>query len=123
MSTESPFDREPTQLYVTGKLKELRERLRDKSRQPSKLGRLYLRQDGRCCYCKKRMWLEDWKEGEDWLFLATKEHVMPRALGGGNNNGNIWAACRQCNKDKSNMSPADWFKKLRAMEMASCEGD
>jgi len=56
-----------------------------------------LRRDGhRCRYCGA--------SADDGAVL-TVDHVMPQALGGGDEPGNLVAACRDCNSGKSSSNP------------------
>ncbi|AXH46940.1 HNH endonuclease [Mycobacterium phage Aminay] len=38
----------------------------------------------------------------------TIDHIVPLALGGEDTLDNLAAACRKCNRDKSDTPPADW---------------
>lgn len=66
----------------------------------------YVKQQGRCCYCNARMWLEDptrFAVGAkislraSRLFLCTAEHLVPKCEGGPDSASNIAAACLFCN--------------------------
>jgi 5-methylcytosine-specific restriction endonuclease McrA len=40
---------------------------------------------------------------------TTVDHWTPRCLGGGNNKANLRAACQECNADKRDMTPDEWW--------------
>jgi HNH endonuclease len=48
---------------------------------------------GRCCYCQT-------SEANSGLAM-THDHILPRALGGGNSFENVCLACHRCNECKS----------------------
>jgi len=56
----------------------------------------FLRQDGRCYYCERRMWLGD-KHRAARQLQCTAEHLIARQDGGRDSADNIAAACRFCN--------------------------
>lgn len=71
--------------------------------------RAFSRQDGRCCYCHKSMWLSDPIQfaaqqnltlKQALRFQCTAEHLTARKDGGGNDASNIAAACRFCNRHR-----------------------
>ena len=64
------------------------------------------KQDGRCTYCAEPM----------RAALATADHVMPKSRGGATVRENIKAACEACNVAKSNMSAAQFLKKIKHPE-------
>jgi predicted restriction endonuclease len=57
-------------------------------------------QNHRCCYCGCGMTLED----DMSPTMATREHVIPRALGGPTEWWNLVAACNECNTLRGHMS-------------------
>lgn len=59
--------------------------------------RLCERQNWRCCYCGIRMQLEVHFQRDS----ATLEHVVPRSLGGPDDEGNIVMACYPCNHERA----------------------
>lgn len=60
-----------------------------------------LKRDGRCCHwCGDRMAWPDFKEGESGADVMTIEHIMPKALGGGNRLENLALACFACNTER-----------------------
>ena len=59
--------------------------------------RLVARQQGRCHYCDTQMTMRDFHDEPVRATDATIEHLVPRALGGGNAPHNLVAACSRCN--------------------------
>lgn len=66
----------------------------------------YSRQEGRCFYCKSKMWsahsevfasLHNLTRNQARLFQCTAEHVVARQDGGNHSQSNIVAVCRFCN--------------------------
>ena len=66
----------------------------------------FLRQDGRCYYCDRRMWLPEPGQSQKNLksgkgackhFQCTAEHLVARQDGGSDSADNIVAACYFCN--------------------------
>lgn len=55
---------------------------------------IYKQLNGRCAYCGKGMTLKD----------ATRDHVVPKSKGGGNNVKNLLPTCKKCNQMKGDMS-------------------
>ena len=67
----------------------------------------FLRQEGRCIYCRVLMWWDDIKSftARHGMSLraarplqCTAEHLVPKCDGGGDDATNIVAACRRCNQ-------------------------
>lgn len=58
--------------------------------------------DGKFCHwCGCRL-LKDWPSRlSNHPRSITKEHIIPRALGGSNDQRNLTAACRQCNHTRA----------------------
>ena len=65
-----------------------------KRKHPS-LRQLYAMYDGTCQYCLKPVKYSN----------ATREHVIPKAIGGTNDDFNIVLACRKCNSTKADIYP------------------
>ncbi|MCW2974560.1 MAG: hypothetical protein JWN72_2833 [Thermoleophilia bacterium] len=59
--------------------------------------RLVARQGGRCHYCDAPMTMRSRFDSPVQATDATIEHLVPRALGGGNTPQNLVAACSRCN--------------------------
>jgi 5-methylcytosine-specific restriction endonuclease McrA len=59
--------------------------------------RLFARQGGRCHYCDEQMTMRNYHDLGVRPTDATIEHLVPRALGGGNALPNLVAACSRCN--------------------------
>lgn len=59
--------------------------------------RLFARQGGHCHYCREQMTMRDHHDAPVRSTDATIEHLVPRALGGGNTPQNLVAACSRCN--------------------------
>lgn len=66
-----------------------------------KRDQLYRRQNGLCCYCRKRVTKSK----------ATIEHVVPRCAGGSNRMENLAMACHKCNHKKSKVDQN--YKRIR----------
>lgn len=49
-----------------------------------------------CCYCGRE--------------ANTLDHLVPKALGGGNNRGNLAACCTRCNLSKGSKSLEGWYR-------------
>lgn len=74
------------------------------------LRRIYDAQRGICAYCKRPMLDPRWHLQrtpiqDDW---PTRDHFIPIADGGTDNDDNIVIACYQCNNAKGN-TPAEEF--------------
>lgn len=54
---------------------------------------------GQCAYCRRPVPPD----------LLTVDHILPVALGGTRHRSNLAAACEECNADKSDRTPAEWF--------------
>lgn len=75
----------------------------------SELREYLLHRDGHCCcYCK----------GASKDSVLNIEHFVPRARSGSNRIGNLFVACRKCNKDKGPMLPENWLAKLKKSKSA-----
>lgn len=71
----------------------------------SHLHAAYQRQSGRCFYCNSYMWLfrkkkERPKRISGTSYVATIDHRIPLAKGGGKDLSNLVAACWSCNQAK-----------------------
>lgn len=65
---------------------------------PAVCNRLLFRRDGNTCmYCGEQFNQE----------RLTRDHIIPRSRGGGENWANLVAACRRCNQRKSNRTPEE----------------
>ena len=83
---------------------------------------LYTKQDGKCTYCKKNMWLPwsidllfDWTAGEleehnhnthsNFKSRATLEYLIPICKGGSKRRRrNLACSCSECNGKRGNLS-------------------
>jgi 5-methylcytosine-specific restriction endonuclease McrA len=65
---------------------------------------IWVREGGRCAYCGCKLTMRQ----------ATKEHVIPRAMGGQDTLLNVVAACEPCNGRKGMRTPAQAGMPLRA---------
>lgn len=67
--------------------------------------RLYFnRQSGMCIYCHHTMTLE-----KDRMNSVTKDHIVPRSVGGLTTSFNTVASCYRCNQIKASLSLSDFF--------------
>ncbi|MGI4798518.1 MAG: HNH endonuclease [Janthinobacterium lividum] len=71
------------------------------------LAQLAERQNWCCCHCGTRIDGDSWQEN-----APTFEHVIPRSRGGTDDPGNLVAACRRCNGERSS---AYWPEHRRAL--------
>lgn len=62
--------------------------------------KIYAKYDGRCAYCGTKLKRSDMQV----------DHIVPKAFGGGNKEGNLNPSCRQCNYYKT-ANPLDVFRK------------
>lgn len=44
--------------------------------------------------------------------LMTKDHILPKSLGGKNEHSNYQTMCAKCNSKKGNKLPSDYFDKI-----------
>ncbi|MBN8845111.1 MAG: HNH endonuclease [Sphingomonadales bacterium] len=85
----------------------------------------FLRQGGRCYYCRHPMWsngLEAFAQKyqisirQARHFKATAEHLLPRSKGGRDREANIAAACQYCNsrrhRSRFTLTPDAYRKKV-----------
>ena len=65
---------------------------------------LKLLQKGICHYCKEKFPPDE----------LTMDHIVPVCRGGKSNKGNIVACCKECNNEKSHLTPVEML--FREME-------
>ncbi len=68
------------------------------------LRRLAEAQNHRCCYCG-RQFVEDPNSAQ----CATREHIIPRSQGGGDEWGNLVAACAECNQTRGDLDAIAFY--------------
>ena len=117
--TDTEFDgrHEPTKEHVQAKMTEL---YMHSGTEPglNRLALLYLRQNGRCFYCRRLMVLDDWSlKQEHRPFLATINHYLPRLAGGVEEEGNSVAACFDCNRHKGHKLPGEFVPGIECMKV------
>jgi len=71
----------------------------------------YLSQRGKCCFCEEMMFADS-QHYEHKKKIATIEHVIPKKLGGKNEESNYKLSCDGCNNLRGVMD-FDKFKKYR----------
>lgn len=74
------------------------------------LRRLWQRQRGRCFYCGRPILRRPHHEDDHVSVLGpgySIDHFFPRAVGGGNEVGNIVLSCRPCNERKGSRLPTE----------------
>jgi 5-methylcytosine-specific restriction endonuclease McrA len=76
---------------------------RDKATRDALRDRLAEAQNWRCCYCGGRM--DGTATDPD---APTFEHVVPRSAGGGDEEGNLAIACRECNMARGSTPLPEW---------------
>lgn len=81
-------------------------RLRKGRVQTSNLETLFHAQKGRCFYCNLPMTL-----GAGSVECASRDHIIPRAAGG-RNEGNLVAACVECNRWKADKPLRSFLKEI-----------
>lgn len=62
------------------------------------LAKLFIKSDGKCYYCHRRMTLR-----QGCAHSVTRDHVVPRSANGPNVRRNVVGACMRCNCLKSGM--------------------
>jgi len=85
----------PTIVIIPGYFGKSKDGHRHKNRRTITLRQLYSVYSGECQYCLK----------EIPFSTATRDHVIPRSKGGGNQDDNIVLSCKKCNSKKSNKMP------------------
>ena len=97
---------------------------------------LYKAQNGKCCYCKRPVWLcekpETKKDAMERLSVskrqvrkrrATLDHLTPKSEGGSNYKGNFALACNGCNSERGSMNWLEFAtRKDREMEALKPQG-
>jgi hypothetical protein len=63
-------------------------------------------QNWRCCHCGARADIPRNRMPKPWE--ATREHVVPRSKGGGDDDDNIVMACGRCNHDRGDLEPSSF---------------
>lgn len=69
---------------------------------PSQLLVLVRKYKSRCVYCDQRVSMA---LPEAHPLRATRDHLLPRSLGGSNGLSNLVLACRNCNQTRGNQKP------------------
>ena len=64
---------------------------------------------GRCQYCGAKVAPKE----------LTMDHIVPLAMGGNSNKGNIAACCKACNTKKKTMMPIEWRHYLDSLEQTT----
>lgn len=76
---------------------------------------LWERQDRRCCYCQRHVYL-DFEHGNQ---TATLEHLKRRADGGTDHRDNYAVACARCNSQRGEMSWVEFATLMRPAPVAA----
>lgn len=74
--------------------------------------KLWEKQDGKCCYCNRPMWVKGVHEKRKNSLQATLEHKIPKAFGGKNHMENLACSCQDCNTKRGIINHND-FKLIR----------
>lgn len=96
-----------------------RQSLPGKLRSRESIVRLWRHSGGRCEYCRRLTTLPPSRAGggdferDPGGLYATRDHCIPRALGGDNSPGNVALACEPCNNLKGNMDWPVWRAFMR----------
>lgn len=81
-----------------------------KTKRPGNVVNRFAQQNGKCYYCDCQMLLE--RSGPVIPpNYATRDHIIPRSLGGKGLHKNIILACQQCNSTRGSM-PFEEFKEM-----------
>jgi 5-methylcytosine-specific restriction endonuclease McrA len=79
----------------------MRKRHRSDRRDDRQFWRLWKSQNGQCVWCDQRMTTHRPDSGEiPSPLMATIDHVIPKAQGGGRDRPNRVLACRGCNEQR-----------------------
>lgn len=84
------------------------------------LHKLFRQQNGRCYYCQCEMVLDNGYMSRPFPKQATREHKIPKSMGGSDDDENVVAACSACNHKKGNMTESE-FKAANAAEQEQGE--
>ena len=77
----------------------MRKRHHHDRRKDRQFWKLWNRQDGQCAWCDQRMTTHRPDAGQaPNTLMATIDHVIPKAQGGGHDRPNRVLACRDCNE-------------------------
>lgn len=89
---------------------------------------LYVRQDGRCCYCDRRMFRSNataeqrreqtglcGKELRQSGLQATIEHLRPKSQGGTDHRDNLALACFRCNTSRGAVSWVEFKSRMSSL--------
>ena len=67
----------------------------------AQMNKLYAKAGGRCHYCNRRT-VRGGEKGQNKGNLATRDHVVPKYMGGPNSLENYVLACHKCNSERGN---------------------
>lgn len=67
--------------------------------------RIWEETQGTCIYCGKSIQASDFINGVD----SDVEHILPQALGGGTVLENLVCSCRECNREKGDLTAMDYM--------------
>lgn len=67
-------------------------------------------QNWRCCYCGVRCSTDG-----EWYNVPTREHVLARVNGGGNEGANLVMACAICNDGRGAMRPTRYLRRVQEL--------
>ena len=70
-----------------------------------KLKTIYVSNSGECFYCGRKFTTPNDPE-------LTIDHVIPKSLGGSNDDGNLVPCCIKCNQEKNSYLPSEWIKRI-----------
>lgn len=68
------------------------------------LHKIHYADGGICFYCNERVVLYESGIEQSYKYIATKDHILPRALGGPNHISNYVLSCQKCNQLKGGNS-------------------
>ena len=71
------------------------------------------RADGACYFCNKDTYIKATNQKKMKHNTATKEHLIPKSMGGSNRIPNIKLACHKCNKDRGVIDALMWIRIVR----------
>lgn len=70
--------------------------------------------NGKCVYCNRTMWVQEYHKKGKASLMATIEHIVPESKGGTDRLANLTCSCVNCNSSRGSIKH-EHFLKLRKM--------
>jgi len=70
-----------------------------------KLKTIYVANSGECFYCGRKFITPHDPE-------LTIDHIIPKSLGGEDDDGNLVPCCSKCNQEKNSYLPSEWIIRI-----------